>query len=165
MGGSAASAGRTHALCTNPYSSQKIITTIYTICIIRIDSFLYPMACPVQPREDIPFTNPSRSIPTKNPHFAFHRQLSPLPRPLLFMKIGAIFYTNCIIHFVSTTLYPQILPHKTLAIAPSCKPIQREIALFSMHFRKPPVPLKFPLIAKSSLKSIQIVLCFLFPLI
>ena len=72
---------RTHALCTNPYSSQKIITTIYTICIIRIDSFLYPMACPVQPREDIPFTNPSRSIPQRTLISRFSANCHPRPGP------------------------------------------------------------------------------------
>ena len=41
--------------------------------------------------------------PAKNPHFAFFRQLSPLSRPILFIKIGATSYTNCIDHFCSAT--------------------------------------------------------------
>ena len=92
-------AGRTHALCTNPYSSQKSLPqSIQTVLSALI---LFFISSPALGR--CPLCESISLHPTKNPHFAFFRQLSPLSRPILFIKIGATSYTNCIDHFCSAT--------------------------------------------------------------
>lgn len=65
---------------------------------------------------------------------------------------------NCIVYFVSTTLYSQIFPHKAQVESSSRKPIQRKTMLFSVHFRKPPIPAHYEIIAQVYTNCIYIFL-------
>lgn len=114
------------------------------------------MACPVQPREDIPFTSPSRSIPQRTliSHFAANRH--PCSNSCSSHKSIATSIRTVLSYFASTTLYPPISSYQSQVASPSYKPIQREIALFSTNFDKPPVLFKSPLLAKSSLNLYEL---------